>query len=418
MADIRDTAPHRTGPAAGSALRWLNGPRGTQGVLAAGLAVLIAAGATVVLHSADPASADTVVAVARLAQVYLPDGTNHPAVEGEVLPRGAELHTGPGGGAQLTTAGRRVYLDGLSTLRIRDGVREDLTRGNAMVDARNGAHLDLQTPAGLVATPAHAVSRVEEGQLLTRVAVYDGAAALRPVGRATSTVVPALYQVKIQPSSLPQRTTPLRLLPGDAWEKAVAADLVNADQDLNSLADGLARADGRTYLAALPAAYRTVAIPAPGPTRGEAALSAAVALAATVTDPLAKVRAYRADQGSWGVVAALVGALPSRVSTALSAALAPPGGDPTGPTTVNAIPPLVLPSGPTTTPSPGAGGPSTRPTTGPTTTPTPSTSPSPGVVNQLVTTVTGLVSPKPLPPARPVDPSQSTKPCVLGLVLC
>jgi hypothetical protein len=147
------------------------------------------------------------------------------------------------------------------------------------------------------------------------------------------------------------------------------------------------------------------------------ALTAAVALAATVTDPLATVRAYRADQGSWGVVAALVGALPTRVSTALSAALAP-GGDPTRPTTVNAIPPLVLPSGPTTTPSPGTGGPTTRPTTGPTTTPTHTTSPSPGVVNQLVTTVTGLVSPKPLPPARPVDPSQSTKPCVLGLLLC
>lgn len=390
-----------------------------MGVLAAGLAVLVAAGATVVLHRADPASADTVVAVARLAQVYLPDGTNHSAVEGEVLPRGAELHTGWGGGAQLTTAGRRVYLDGLSTLRIRDGVREDLTRGNAMVDARNGAHLDLQTPAGLVSTPARAVTRVEEGPLLTRVAVYDGAAALRPVGRATSTVVQALHQVKIQPSSLPQRTTPLRLLPGDGWEKAVAADLVNADQDLNSLADGLARADGRTYLAALPAAYRTGAIPAAGPARGEVALTAAVALAATVTDPLAKVRAYRADQGSWGVVAALVGALPTRVSTALSAVLAP-GSDPTRPTTVNAIPPLVLPGGPTSTPSPGTGGPTTRPTTGPTTTPTHTTSPSPspGVVNQLVTTVTGLVSPKPSPPARPVDPGQSSKPCVLGLVLC
>ncbi|MDX6218051.1 MAG: hypothetical protein QOG99_3635, partial [Frankiales bacterium] len=273
------------------------------------------------------------------------------------------------------------------------------------------------TPAGLVSTPARAVARVEEGQLLTRIAVYDGAVALRPVGRATSTVVPALHQVKIQVSSLPQRTTPLRLLPGDVWEKTVAADLVNADQDLNSLADGLALADGRTYLALLPAAYRTGTIPGPGPARGEEALTAAVALAATVTHPLATVRAYRADQGSWGVVAALVGALPTRVSTALSAALAP-GSDPTRSTTVNAIPPLVLPSGPTTTPSPGTGRPTTRPIVGPTPTHTTSPSPSPGVVNQLVTTVTGLVSPKPLPPARPADPTQSAKPCVLGLVLC
>ncbi|MDX6217565.1 MAG: hypothetical protein QOG99_3149, partial [Frankiales bacterium] len=205
MADIRDTAPRSTGRAAGSALLRLNGTRGTRGVLAAGLAVLAAAGVTVVLHRADPASADTVVAVARLAQVYLPDGTDHPAVEGEVLPRGAELHTGPGGGAQLTTAGRRVYLDGLSTRRIRDGVREDLTRGNAMVDARNGAHLDLTTPAGRVSTPGGAVSRVEEG-MLTRVVAYDGTVTLHLVGRAASTAVPALHQLKVQPQSLPQRT--------------------------------------------------------------------------------------------------------------------------------------------------------------------------------------------------------------------
>jgi hypothetical protein len=420
VADIRDTAPRDPG---GSVLLRMNSARGAQSVLAGGLAVLAAAVTTVALRGSDPASADTRVAVARLAQVYLPDGSNHPAVEGEVLPRGAELHTGQGGGAQLTTAGRRVYLGALSTLVVQDGIREELTRGLAMVDARNGAHLDLTTPAGRVSTPGGAVSRVEEG-MLTRVVAYDGTVTLHLVGRAASTAVPALHQLKVQPQSLPQRTTPLQLTPGDVWERTVAADLVSADEELNGLADGLALQEGAAYLATVPASFRSGPIPALGTARGEEALTFAVAAAAGVKDPLTKVRADRGDLGSWGVVAALVKAPVTEVSDALSRALAPTT-DASGPTTVNAGPTVNLPGAvPTTNPSPGTSpGPGTRPTSRPTSAPTsrPTTSPSPGVVATVVDTVTSLISPTPSPvPNRPVTPlpSPSLQPCLLGAVLC
>ncbi|MFN2537617.1 MAG: hypothetical protein ABR549_05630 [Mycobacteriales bacterium] len=415
MADIRDTAGHaHVGGVGSSVLSWLHGPHGWPAVLASGLVVATAASAAVVLHRADPASADTRVAVARLAQVYLPDGSNHAAVEGEVLPRGAELHTGDGGGAQLTTAGRRVYLGGLSTLRVQDGVRETLSRGQAMVDARDGAHLELTTPAGEVAVPAGAVARVEEA-LLTRVAVYDGTVALHPVGRASSTAVPAFHQVKIQPQSLPQRTTPLQLR-GDSWERAVAADLVSADEDLNSLAAGLALQEGASYLATVPASFRSGAVPAPGAQRGEEALTALVAAAAEAPDALATVRADRADLGSWGVVAAIVRARVAKVSQLLSAALAP-GGNAGGPTIVNAAPPPgglgVLPTG-TASPNPGR---STHPTATPTTPPPPP--PTPGLVDRLVTAVVTLVSPKPTSAPVPAQtPVAATNPCLLGAVLC
>jgi hypothetical protein len=386
--------------------------RGWQAVLASGLAVLTAATTTVVLHASDPASADTRVELARLAQVYLPDGSNHEAVEGEVLPRGAELHTGRDGGAQLTTAGRRVYLDGLSTLTVRDGVSETLSRGAAMVDARDGAHLDLSTPAGLVVTADGAVARVEEGLLLTRVGVYEGSASLRPVGRSSTTEVPRWMQVKVQPQSLPQRTTPLQLR-GDSWDKAVAADLVSADEDLNNLADGLALQEGASYLRTV---YRTGGVPPVGAARGEEALTVLVAKASTQPDALAQVRADRADLGSWGVVAALVQARVATISSVLSAALSPPS-DIGTPTTVNAGGPGnpgALPSGA----SSPASAPSHGPTTRPSATPSPSqVSPTPALVDGLVNRVLALVTPTPSTLRGPGPaPTATPKPCLLGLL--
>jgi hypothetical protein len=413
---------------------WLSGPRGRKGVLAAGLSVLTAAAATVVLLPADPASAATRVAVARNAEVYLPDGTHHAAAEGEVLARGAELHTGQDGGARLDTAGRRTSVGALSTLRVQDGVRETLSRGLAMVDARDGAHLDLSTPAGRVATPHGAVARVEEG-LLTRVAVYDGTVTLHPAGRTSSTSVSALHQVKVQPQALPDRVTPLQLRPTaehDAWERAVAAGLVSADSQLNDLASGLQTQEGAKVFTTAPAAYRTGSLPAAGAARGEEALAIAVAVAAGKDDALDQVRTYRSELGSWGVVAALVGARLDRVSAVLDAALAPPGAA-GGPTVVDAGGPQLLPAPqPATTPAPGTSAtPSpTRPTTGSTTPGTPrppvTASPTPGLVGGLVNTVLALVSPTPSPAARVQQttapllplPLPTKGPCLLGSVLC
>lgn len=410
MADIWDTTA-----------AWLSGSRGWQTVLGGALAVLTAASASAVLLPTDPASADTRVEIARAAEVYLPDGTHHPAAEGEVLPRGAELHTGAGGGAQLLTAGRRTYLGQQTTLRIQDGVRDTLFRGLALVDARNGARLDLTTPVGRVATPAGAVSRVEES-LLTRVAVYAGTVTLHPVGRTSSTAVPALHQVKVQGQSLPDRVTPLQL-DGQAWERAVAADLVSADQQLRDLAEGLSGPEGAKVFRTAPASYRPTTLPAEGPARGEQALGIAVAVAADAADALAQVRAYRADLGSWGVVAALVRAPLNKVSAVLSAALAPATSTP-GPTTVDAGGPQVLPGlSPTPSAAPAPTSTETKQPTRPTATPTPTkptTSASPNVVDGLITTVLTLVSPKPQTPAQPVPTAVPTTqgPCVLGAVLC
>ena len=406
MADIQDISA------------WLSGARGWQTVLASGLAVLTAATTTVALHAPDPASADTFVSVAREAQVFLPDGTDHTAAEGERLPRGARVQTGAEGGVQLRTAGRTVYVGALSTLTVTDGVRQTLARGLAMVDARRGARLDLSTPAGVVSSAAGSVVRVEESPL-QRIAVFDGKATLHVVGRSATATVTALHQVRVQPGSLPQRTTAL-VLRSDAWERSVAADLVAADAELTTLASGLGDATGQTFLTAAPASLRSTTVPAPGAARGEEALT--VALAAAAADPstaLSEVRADRADNGSWGVVAALVGASVNDVSAVLNAALAPLPADTSGSTSNAGRTPLpgVLPTG---SPSPGSttGRPTTGPTGKPTATPTPTVTPSesPGLVTTLVDTVLGLL-PTPKAATVPTTPTPSPTPGLLGGLL-
>jgi hypothetical protein len=135
----------------------------------------------------------------------------------------------------------------------------------------------------------------------------------------------------------------------------------------------------------------------------EAALSYVVAKASGAKPD--EVRGWRADGGSWGVVAALAGADVAAVSAALDAILNP------GDTPVVAI----GPNGPGNTTGGGTGGttggqasPSTggRPTAKPS--PRPSPSPSSDPVQDVVTTVTHLLpTPTPTPITVPLGPSPS-----------
>lgn len=404
----------------------LGGDRAWKAVLAGGLAVLTAAAVTLVVRSGDPAAADTYLTSAREAVVHLADGSEHPAVAGERVPEGATVRTGPEGGAQLATGDRTVYVGRLSTVKVLDGVHQVLRRGWAMVDSRRGARLTLDTEAGAVETAAGALSRVEQDKVL-RLAVYDGSATLTPVGRSLRTRVPGLYQVQVQYGSVAGRVTALALRRDD-WDTRLAQDLVNADTDLNTLATGLAGPDGAALLGVAPVALRPAVAPPVGAARGELALGVAVAQAARkVGDPaeaLGTVRSARAEGGSWGVVAAIVGARVTAVSALLDGALTPPGTGPgTGPAVVAGGPGLDGLFGPSGAPG-SSGGPtsaptSTRPTSRPTSTRTPTPSPSAGTVDSLVTTVVNLLpTPPPLlgRPAPTPTPTPTATP-LLGIDL-
>ncbi|MCU1589142.1 MAG: hypothetical protein JWP11_398 [Frankiales bacterium] len=378
-------------------------------VLAAG-SMLVALGLSAC--SPSTASARTVLRSARAATLELAGGGTRAATVGMTVPKGATVRTEPGGSASLVAAGRTVLLGSATSVTVLDGARERLRRGLVMVDARHAPGLSLDAGAATVQTPPGGLARIERGVLL-RAASFARTLTVRAAGRRGSAPVGRLHQVQVPDGGVPGRVTPLALT-RDSWERRYALDLVTADADLVALADGLDRnpASAASVLQVLPASFATAA-PVTGQPRSEAALALVVAKAAGRGDLYGKVRDLRADGGSWGVVAALVGAEVAKVSAALDSILNPAaqppalalgtgGGTPTGGTGGGTGGPSVQPS-----PRPG-GGATGRPS------PRPSPSPSSDPVQDVVTTVTGLL---PTPTPTPVTvgqllPSPSASPLV------
>jgi hypothetical protein len=298
-------------------------------------AVLLAAVALAALRS-DTAGAPTVLVEGAAATVVLPDGTRRPLDVGAQVPPGATVAAGPGG-AVLRTRDRDVHLGRRTQVTVVDGRRQQLATGVVMVDARRGPGVDVETAAAVVTTPDGAVSRLERGALV-RVGTFDGdAVSVRPTGRRTTTELARWTQTQVPVGGLPGRVTPLKLT-GDRIERRLAPDLVRDDRTLADLGRTLDNggAQGPAVLAALEDALPAAVVPAPvvpvaglevptvqrGPA-SERALAFLLAGAAEAgaepaalrdvpTDVLAEryaeVRALRADGGSWGPVARLVGA--------------------------------------------------------------------------------------------------------------
>lgn len=367
------------------------------------------------------AGATTYLRDARAVTLQLPDGSQRPAADGTKVPRGATVRTALGGSAALETAGRTLLLGQLSALTVVDGEREQLRAGLAMVDARRSPGLSLDAGAAVVHAPRGSLVRVERGALL-RVGSFRSTVSVRAAARRASTAVPALYQVQVPDGALPGEVTPLALT-DDSWERRYALDLVTADKDLTALAEGLdASGSGSRVVGAVPAAYTTAYPPAAPEPRSEIALAYVVAQAAHASGSgpqrFARVRTLREQGGSWGVVAALVGADVAAVSGALDAVLTPPGGvgpvlagGPAGPTG-SALGDLLGGGG-----RPGSSpdrGPAVQGSPRPSDTPSPSPSPS-DPVQSVVDTVSQLLptpTPTPLLVAPPV-PSPSPSPTPL-----
>ena len=367
----------------------------------------------------SPASAATYLRDARAATLQLSDGSQRPAVGGMKVPSGATVRTALGGSASLDTAGRTVLLGQLTALTVVDGEREQLRAGLAMVDARRAPALSLDAGAAVVHAPRGSLTRVERGALL-RVGSFRKTVSVRAAARKASAAVPALHQVQVPDGALPGDVTPLALT-GDSWERRYALDLVTADRDLTALAAGLdSSGTGSRLVSALPVAYTTAYPPAAPEPRSEVALAYVVAKAAHVRGDgphrFATVRTLREQGGSWGVVAALVGADVAAVSGALDTVLTPPGGGapvlasgPDGSVAPGGL--LGDPTGPGSQPG-GGGSPLPGGSPQPTAKPTPKPSPA-DAVQTVVDTVANLL-PTPTPSATPllrlVVPSPSPTP--------
>lgn len=304
--------------------------------LSVALAAVLLAALAVAALGPGTASASTVLLRGAGVVVELPDGSTAPLAEGQEVPRGAVVDPGRDG-AVLRTLGRDTWLSADAAVQVLDGARQALRAGFVMVDARRGPALELTTEAATVTTPDGSVSRVERAALL-RVGSYAGdAVRVRAADRrATADVAPA-RQVQVPDGGLPGRVTPLVLTPGDAYERALAADLVLADEALTDLAARL-DAPGGAQAAVRSAALRdlpsqtavlTPAVaegPAPAAPASEAGLAYLLARAGDgdLADRFGEVRTLRADGGSWGVVATLVDTRVSAVAALLDALLAGP----------------------------------------------------------------------------------------------
>lgn len=362
-------------------------------VLIASLRVLTAEG--------DLRDADVVLRAGAGVTVTPPGGVARPAVDGESLPRDAVVTTGPGSTATLDVRDRLVLLAPETTVAVPDGAITDLRRGSVLVDRRKGPGLTLRAGALVLDEIEEGAVRVDRG-FSTRVSVYSGGARATTSDRRLG--VPRLHQAAVAGRALPDRPTPLRLM-GDDWESLVIPAVTAADAELSQIARGIdrdVRLTDSSRVEVLPAVYRGALTELPsGAARSEALLPVAIGLAVDSTR-VPRARQLRGEGGSWGVVAALVGARTASVSARLAQLLAEPGEQAAVGAPVAGAPASsdtgVPGSPPVGSPSPSARPSGPRPSGSPAASASPSPSPS---SSDVVDTIRELI-PSETPSATPV----------------
>lgn len=374
-----------------------------QAQLALGTAAIVvaAAGISVALARDDVpiAKAPTTLANVHHAIVTSPDGVNSRAQDGQRVPDGAVVRTGPQGTAELLTRGRIVYVDHSAAIAVIDGAHQQLRTGTAVYDASHGDGLRVDVAGDQLSVPNG--SAVEARRSVTvQIGALSGPAQIRNSTARQLTVRP-LTQAVLNGDALSAATSPLHLTDSYGESHAVPA-LVDADSRLNVLAAGI-DASGPGEASVISAAWHgpTATIPKVAP-RSERVLPIVIA-DATSTPTLntgqryQKVVGWRSAGGSWGVVLAYLDGTAGHVESTLNALQhgAPngqignqvsvlAGGLPHAPSGNGHSPssgPPSHPTGPPTSSHP------TQPTGGGAPTPTPSQGP----VKKLLGTVGGTV---------------------------
>ena len=361
----------------------------------------------------------TVLSAASEGTVLVVGDVARPARRGTDVPDGATVRTPAGGTAALSTGGRVVQLAPLTAVLVQDGARQTLTTGSALVEASEGPGLQLATDGGTrVDVRDDAVVRVEQASPV-RVATYRGAAEVGVERRRARTTVGRLFQVEVQGSALPSRPTPLRLLPGDGWERSELEAVVDTDTELRRAVTGYQQQGGVVVAALLdrdPSAATQGAV-----ARAEQALAFALAHdgAAFDDDVFQLLLRDRADGGSWGVVADLHGVSADALDAFTQSLVPGQDGTSTVPLQAAGAPAqdvlgelvgLSAGDGETAPAAAASDRPAPAGGVGPTSRPSPSAGPSrrpgllPAPVRDLVDTVLDILPVQP-PPAAPAAPA-------------
>jgi len=306
----------------------------------AALATAVVLGCAAGLGACGPQRGDavTVLTAASGAFVADPAGVEHPALEGERLRAGERVRSTTGRPV-LGTGGRRTTLAPASALVLTAPSEYALSFGALVLDRRRGPAVVLHAGQVQISELGRTAVRVERG-FSVRVAVYGGGgAAVRVAARGRA--LPALSEVIIPGASLPAQPAPLALR-DDLLDVVADPPLVADDVALRRRADGLDGPGGAVVATGLRAALPRVLPAALVAPNGSAALServlpVAIATSARGSRPAQAydtVRSIRSAGGSWGVIAALVGAPLGAVEGAITALAdavpAPAGADPAG----------------------------------------------------------------------------------------
>lgn len=315
------------------------------------------------------------------------DTGSHTLREGEDVPAGSVVRTGPDGFVRLTAGGgHAVELLGESQISIAGPARIALEMGRALGVAGPDRPLAVDSRGVSVRAAGGASTRIERLLGALRVAVYAGTARVELVGRGVD--VPALRELVIAGGvPLERAPRPLTLSPADRWDKQLLGDVLAFDQDVSQFGRGFnAEFAGRVVAPEFFTPFVTVAnlsflrpqIPTSEPSEVLVGLVFATQLASRpgatggVSRSFTDVLALRDQGASWGLIAKekglSLGPLRKAVLDAIRRGTTPPPGSTSGGGG----------SGGGSGSGGGGGGSSPGPRPSPRPSPSPSATPSPG----------------------------------------
>lgn len=372
-------------------------------VLALGTAAIVVAavGTSIVLTRGDVpiAKAPTTLADVHDTTVVSVAGVSRAAHDGERVPNGAVVRTGPDGSAQLITRGRVAYMSHSAAIAVVDGAHQQLRTGSAVYDAQRGDGLRVDIAGDALTVPNGSAIEARRS-FAVQVGALAGPAQVTSSTARQVTVRP-LTQAVLNGDALAASTSPLHLT-GTYGEAQAVPSLVAANQRLTTLARGI-DASGSAEAAVINAGWHgpTATIPAAAP-RSEQVLPIVIADATSTRGTTAAQRyqsvvSWRRAGGSWGVVLAYLNGTAGHVESTLSSLQQ---GQPNGQIGQVSVLAGALPHAPKANSGSSPPGQSQHPTPPPTSSqpthqPTgggkPSPTPSKGPVKKVVGTVTGTV---------------------------
>lgn len=291
-------------------------------ILGVAAILVAAAGAGVAISRGEGpiAKAPTSLAAVHDAVVVGANGVTSAARDGQRVPDGAVVRTGPAGSVELVTRGRAVYVGHSAAVAVINGAHQQLRTGTAVYDAQHGDGLRVDIAGDRLTVPSGSAVEAQRS-VSVQVGALAGPAQITSAAAREVTVRP-LTQAVLNGDALAASTAPLHLSDSADEARAVPA-LVDADRRLKALARGI-DASGNAEAAVITAAWSgpTATMPAATP-RSERVLPIVMAdatspAATTAAQRYQSIVAWRRAGGSWGVTLAYLSGSIGHVESTLT----------------------------------------------------------------------------------------------------